>query len=204
MLASILDHSCTPNCAAIFNGSKVQVVAMERIPPGSIATSATISYISPMEDTQTRKRQQRRIWHFSCTCTLCSEEGKQVDRQKHSLVCRREGCFGGRPIILEEDEEMEKQEEQLEERVYTDVVEVGESEDFGDVEVVELVEVDKDDVNVQFEKNHIEIVEVDTSDRESMVEVTEEEILSSCCRVLPCWLCGEASEAGEQVRKEIS
>ena len=100
---------------------------------------------------------------------------------------------------------MEKQEEQLEERVYTDVVEVGESEDFEDVEVVELVEVDKDDVNVQFEKNHIEIVEVDTSDRESMVEVTEEEMLSSsCCRVLPCWLCGEASEAGEQVRKEIS
>ena len=174
-------------------------MAMERIPPGSIATSATISYISPMEDTQTRKRQQRRIWHFSCTCPLCSEEGKQVDRQKHSLVCRREGCFGGRPIILEEDEE------QLGERVYTDVVEVGESEDFEDVEVVELVEVDKDDVNVKFEKNHIEIVEVDTSDRESMVEVTEEEMLSSsCCRVLPCWLCGDASEAGEQVRKEIS
>ena len=31
LLASVLDHSCVPNCAAVFNGRLVEVVAMYKI-----------------------------------------------------------------------------------------------------------------------------------------------------------------------------
>ena len=209
MLASILDHSCTPNCVAIFNGRQLQVMAMQRILPGLITTTATISYISPMEDTQTREQQQRRIWHFSCSCSLCtSEQGNLVDRQKHSLACSSEGCEGGRPILLEGEE--------FKDKVCTDVVEVEErSEDSEDAEVVELAE-DSDDAAVKVENGTVEIVEVDNSDSGSQenAEIVEldnsggqenaddrVEMTSSMAftGALPCWQCGEASEDREQV-----
>ena len=200
MLASILDHSCTPTCAAIFNGRQVQVVAMQKIPPGSITTTATISYISPMEDRETREKQQRRIWHFSCSCSLCTE-GSLVDRQKHSLACSSEGCEGGRPILLGGEEG-----EEPEEKLCTDVVEVEESEDAEeDAEVVELVEVeDSDDAAVKVERSKVEIVEVDNSGQENTDEGVEmsEGTLGTYTEVFPCWQCGEVSEVGEQVREE--
>ena len=128
-----------------------------------------------------------------------------MDCQKHSLACSSEGCAGGRPILLGADEDMEKQEqerrdnfEELEDKVCTDVVEVGESEDSEDAEVVMLVEVDdSDDAEVKVERNNIEIVEVENSEDE--VEITEE-MPGSFTGALPCWLCGEATEVGEQVR----
>ena len=211
MLASIFDHSCNPTCAAIFNGRQVQVMATQRIPPGSITTMASISYISPMEDTQTRQQQQRRIWHFSCECSLCTEEDNLVDCQKHSLACSSEGCVGGRPILLGAEEDMEKQEQErrdnfdeLEDKVCTDVVEVGESEDSEDAEVVVLVEVDDiDDAEVKVEKSSIKIFEVDSGKEngEDGVEMTEVMPGGTYTGALPCWNCGEASEVGEQVRE---
>ena len=200
MLASILDHSCTPTCATIFNGRQVQVVAMQKIPPGSITTTATISYISPMEDRETREKQQRRIWHFSCSCSLCTE-GSLVDRQKHSLACSSKGCEGGRPILLGGEEEGEEPEEKL----CTDVVEVEESEDAEDAEVVELVEVeDSDDAAVKVERSKVEIVEVDNSGQENADEGVEmsKGMSGTHTEALPCWQCGEASEVGEQVREK--
>ena len=191
MLASILDHSCTPTCVAIFNGRQVQVMAMQRILPGLITTTATISYISPMEDTQTREQQQRRIWHFSCSCSLCSTEGNLVDRQKHSLACSSEGCEGGRPILIEGEE--------FKDKVCTDVVEVEErSEDSEDAEVVELVE-DSDDAAVKVEKSTVEIVELDNTN--SGQENADDGVEMTFTGALPCWQCGEASEDGEQVRQ---
>ena len=210
LLASILDHSCNPTCAAIFNGRQVQVMALQRIPPGSITTMATISYISPMEDRQTRERQQRRIWHFSCTCSLC-KEGSLVDLQKHSLACRSEGCEGGRPILFGADEDEEKQEEeiredfeQLEDKVCTDVVEVEEGEDAEDAEVLVLVEVDdNEDAEVKVDKNNIKIVEVEVGKENADDDVVEmgEVMPGSYTRALPCWHCGDTSEVGEQVRE---
>lgn len=174
-------------------------MAIQRIPPGSITNRATISYISPMEDTQTRQQQQRRIWHFSCACSLCTEENVNLEAQKHSLACMSEGCEGGRPIPLGAEEDIEKQ---LEDKVCTDVVDLEESEDFEDVEVVVLVEVDdSDDAEVKVERNNIEIVEVDCGkeNSEDEVEITKE-MPGSFTGALPCWLCGEATEVGEQVR----
>ena len=70
---------------------------MQKIAPGLISSTATISYISPMEDKLTREVQQRRVWHFSCSCPLCTEENL-VELQKHSLKCRVDNCEGGRPV----------------------------------------------------------------------------------------------------------
>ena len=134
-----------------------------------------------------------------------------MDCQKHSLACSSEGCVGGRPILLGADEDMEKQEqerrdnfEELEDKVCTDVVEVGESEDSEDAEVVVLVEVDDiDDAEVKVEKSSIKIVEVDSGKEncEDGVEMTEVMPGGACTAALPCWNCGEASEVGDQVRE---
>ena len=209
MLASILDHSCDPTCAAIFNGRQVQVMAIQRIPPGSITTTATISYISPMEDTETREQQQRRIWHFSCSCSLCTE-GNLVNLQKHSLACRSEGCEGGRPILLGADGDEEKQEEEiredfeeLEDKVCTDVIEVEEGEDAEDAEVLVLVQIDDtNDAGVKVEKNNIKIVEVESGKENADDGVEMSEVMpGTYTGALPCWHCGEASDVSEQVRE---
>ena len=129
-----------------------------------------------------------------------------MDCQKHSLACSSEGCAGGRPILLGAEEDMEKQEQErrdnfdeLEDKVCTDVVEVGESEDSEDAEVVMLVEVDE----VKVGKTSIKIVEVDIGKEngEDGVEMTEGMPGGTCTGALPCWLCGEACEVGDQVRE---
>ena len=134
-----------------------------------------------------------------------------MDCQKHSLACSSEGCVGGRPILLGADEDMEKQEQErrdnfdeLEDKVCTDVVEVGESEDSEDAEVVVLVEVDDSDgAEVKVGKTSIKIVEVDIGKEngEDGVEMTEGMPGGTYTGALPCWLCGDASEVGEQVRE---
>lgn len=72
MLASVFDHSCTPNCTVVFQGRSIIVMATEEIPEGDIPDVAFISYINTIDDTATRQLQQRAIWYFQCLCSLCA------------------------------------------------------------------------------------------------------------------------------------
>ena len=71
LLASIFDHSCAPNCTIVFKGRELVVMASEDIPAGDILSVAFISYVNSMDDTETRQLQQRAIWNFTCSCTMC-------------------------------------------------------------------------------------------------------------------------------------
>ena len=96
LLASIFDHSCTPNCTVVFQGREITVMATEEIPEGEISDVAFISYINTIDDTATRQVQQRAIWYFSCACSLCAN--LRIDQEKHSLRCQ--GCDKGRPVDI--------------------------------------------------------------------------------------------------------
>ena len=72
LLASVFDHSCTPNCTVVFQGRSIIVMATEEIPEGDIPDVAFISYINTIDDTATRQLQQRAIWYFQCLCSLCA------------------------------------------------------------------------------------------------------------------------------------
>ena len=96
LLASIFDHSCCPNCTVVFQGREITVMATEEIPEGDISDVAFISYINTLDDTATRQVQQRAIWYFSCSCSLCANP--RIDAEKHSLRCL--GCDKGRPVDI--------------------------------------------------------------------------------------------------------
>jgi len=96
LLASVFDHSCTPNCTVVFQGRKIIAMATEEIPEGDIPDVAFISYINTIDDTNTRRLQQRAIWYFQCQCSLCANQ--RIDQEKHSLRCG--GCDKGRPVDI--------------------------------------------------------------------------------------------------------
>ena len=146
---------------------------MQKIAPGPISSTATISYISPMEDTLTREVQQRRVWHFSCSCSLCTGEDL-VELQKHSLKCSVDNCEGGRPVSFKEQQEDKEDYETQDEKdeVYTDVVELEESEDSEDAQVIDLVEVQVDKVKVNH--NNVKIMELEETDQDSVSNTRKE------------------------------
>jgi len=96
LLASVFDHSCTPNCTMVFQGRTIIAMATEDIPLGDIPDVAFISYINTIDDTHTRMMQQRAIWYFQCQCSLCAN--MRIDQEKHSLRCG--GCDKGRPVDI--------------------------------------------------------------------------------------------------------
>ena len=82
------------------------MVATKEIPAGYIPNVAFITYVNSLDDTATRQEQLTSTWHFTCHCSLCSNDKKvsceiltkliykvptyRLDRQKHSMRCRKE------------------------------------------------------------------------------------------------------------------
>jgi len=95
MVASLLNHSCVPNCTVVFQGRQLSIVATKDVPEGYIPNVAFITYVNSLDDTNTRQEQLSTTWHFKCECSLCSNI--KFDKQKHSGVCS--GCDSGhRPM----------------------------------------------------------------------------------------------------------
>ena len=72
--ASLLNHSCAPNCTVVFTGRQLSVLATKEIPAGDIHSVAFITYVNSLEDTVTRQQQLMATWHFTCECTLCLDK----------------------------------------------------------------------------------------------------------------------------------
>lgn len=85
---SSIDHSCAPNSVAVYRGREVEVRGL----PGEQATlaTATISYLSTVLPRCERRERLEEQYYFTCTCSLCSEEGEEV--VAGAARCRRCGC----------------------------------------------------------------------------------------------------------------
>lgn len=66
---ALFNHSCDPNCAAVFDGSKLEIRALRPIPVGS---EATISYVELAMPTNTRQDELQTTYHFTCSCARCT------------------------------------------------------------------------------------------------------------------------------------
>uniref|UniRef100_A0A3P8S1F4 [histone H3]-lysine(4) N-trimethyltransferase n=1 Tax=Amphiprion percula TaxID=161767 RepID=A0A3P8S1F4_AMPPE len=70
---SLLNHDCRPNCMMVFEGTKVQLRAVQDISPGE---ELTISYIESLSLTEDRQRQLEDQYHFTCHCQRCDSQDK--------------------------------------------------------------------------------------------------------------------------------
>ncbi|XP_035686800.1 N-lysine methyltransferase SMYD2-like [Branchiostoma floridae] len=82
--ASMINHSCSPNCVPVFRGSRVEIRAARVILPGE---EATISYTDTLTPTQERKDHLSFNYFFSCQCEACND--KERDSKMECLKCPR-------------------------------------------------------------------------------------------------------------------
>ncbi|KAM6943616.1 histone-lysine N-methyltransferase SMYD3 [Xenentodon cancila] len=70
---SLLNHDCRPNCVMMFEGTKLQLRAVQDISPEE---ELTISYVETLSLTEERQRQLEDQYHFTCCCQRCDTREK--------------------------------------------------------------------------------------------------------------------------------
>ena len=74
---NLFNHSCRPNCVAVFRGRRQFIVPVRNIEPGE---ELTISYTDfGIQDVSSRKLQLNTEYYFDCVCQRCEEEEKSYD-----------------------------------------------------------------------------------------------------------------------------
>uniref|UniRef100_A0A3Q3BAR3 [histone H3]-lysine(4) N-trimethyltransferase n=1 Tax=Kryptolebias marmoratus TaxID=37003 RepID=A0A3Q3BAR3_KRYMA len=79
---SLLNHDCRPNCVMVFEGTKIQLRAVQDINPGD---ELTISYTETLSLTEDRQKQLEDQYHFVCRCQRCEspeEDGLMLSGEK--------------------------------------------------------------------------------------------------------------------------
>uniref|UniRef100_A0A0N4ZBT5 MYND-type domain-containing protein n=1 Tax=Parastrongyloides trichosuri TaxID=131310 RepID=A0A0N4ZBT5_PARTI len=94
---SILDHSCRPNCALVFEGFKVCVRPLTQSANPYEKNSAFISYIDVGRSRYQRQMELKKKWYFDCRCERCLDS---TDDLLTSLKCSNTEC--DEPIITHE------------------------------------------------------------------------------------------------------
>ncbi|XP_071948093.1 histone-lysine N-methyltransferase SMYD3-like [Antedon mediterranea] len=85
--AAIFNHSCSPNCIAVFNSTTLHMRAVKNIKKGE---ELLVSYIDLMYPTEIRQQMLQDQYFFTCDCTACQE--RVNDGQMGSIVCQK--CSG--------------------------------------------------------------------------------------------------------------
>ena len=87
-----MNHSCAPNCIALFRGSRQFIVACRNIEVGE---ELTLCYIdNGIEDALLRQNYLKEQYYFNCLCTRCLED----------LKTSKKIIGGVEPTNLEEEE----------------------------------------------------------------------------------------------------
>ena len=89
---SVLNHSCRPNAAIIFNGIDLELRAIKPIDSNE---EVFINYIDPKSSRQERREKLRQQYYFDCHCFKCSLNSdelidyslvKSLDKQMDELI----------------------------------------------------------------------------------------------------------------------
>eukprot|EP00040_Diaphanoeca_grandis_P034952 m.218497 g.218497 ORF g.218497 m.218497 type:complete len:486 (+) comp33269_c1_seq1:302-1759(+) len=87
------NHSCRPNCAAVFEGLTLKI---RTILPVDANEELTISYIDIKLPTIERRILLSKQYSFICTCKRCVSGGfsskPNNDKQLRALLCRQKDC----------------------------------------------------------------------------------------------------------------
>ena len=85
-LASLLNHSCRPNCVQHFSGNQITIRAIESV---GVGEELTVSYIDIVQRLGERREELMKGYLFNCECTQCMEEyDKPMELDKYSTVLR--------------------------------------------------------------------------------------------------------------------
>ena len=87
---SLVNHSCRPNCVAVFDGTELTIHVTEEIQPKE---ELTISYTELMLPSVKRKEELKRQYFFDCHCVRCSCADEE-DGMLMSMKCSKPGCDG--------------------------------------------------------------------------------------------------------------
>ncbi|XP_020504458.2 histone-lysine N-methyltransferase SMYD3 [Labrus bergylta] len=70
---SLLNHDCRPNCVMVFEGTRLQLRAVQDI---NAEEELTISYIETLSLSEDRQKQLEEQYHFTCHCQRCDSQDK--------------------------------------------------------------------------------------------------------------------------------
>ncbi|XP_046437813.1 histone-lysine N-methyltransferase SMYD3-like [Daphnia pulex] len=81
---SILDHSCSPNAVATFDGFKLRIQLTQELPKLEW-DSIRISYIDLMNSKSHRKKELKDRYYFDCDCPRCKND--DIDCYHYAAKC---------------------------------------------------------------------------------------------------------------------
>lgn len=87
-VSSLINHSCDPNCIAIFDGPNISIRSITEIAPGEELFLTYVSVTSPVE---MRQADLREGYMFTCTCHICIAQ-QFNDSQMKSFRCASCPC----------------------------------------------------------------------------------------------------------------
>nr|XP_054918828.1 histone-lysine N-methyltransferase SMYD3-like isoform X7 [Dermacentor andersoni] len=82
---SILDHSCSPNAHAVYEGHKLQLRAAGDIKCSSL-DGIRVSYIDVMAPKYVRQQELKSQYYFECSCTKCSNKVPDYVTEKSAAL----------------------------------------------------------------------------------------------------------------------
>jgi len=83
----MFNHSCSPNCITVFDGTQLYIRAVKKIKAGE---ELTISYTESLCLTEVRKHELRHQYFFECSCERCGNT--EEDSKIYSFLCSNEDC----------------------------------------------------------------------------------------------------------------
>lgn len=101
--ASIFDHSCDPDAAYVFEGTRLTVRATRSLSVDSVR-EVYICYVDKLLMTEDRVAALQRQYYFTCNCVLCQEGAKEPLCEKWSGLTE---CIRNLQLDLEKTESKE-------------------------------------------------------------------------------------------------
>ncbi|XP_050519969.1 histone-lysine N-methyltransferase SMYD3 isoform X2 [Daktulosphaira vitifoliae] len=98
LAASVLNHSCTPNATATFDGTTLRIRALMDIEPSDPELHVYISYLELMQTTSERRCELQKNYYFICECQRCTNDNEQ--NFVNSMICPNIKCQEGIPMEL--------------------------------------------------------------------------------------------------------
>jgi SET and MYND domain-containing protein len=94
--AALLNHSCSPNCVVVFDGTKIKVRAIQNV---AVGEEVTIPYVEVGVAKEERQKDLQDHFYFTCQCNKCQDD--EFNLKLKALRCNDTSC----PGLVDPDDE---------------------------------------------------------------------------------------------------
>jgi SET and MYND domain-containing protein len=85
---AFLNHSCKPNCIAVFNGPTCSIRTISNVEKDD---ELCIAYTELMRPQSVRHKELKEQYYFDCTCSRCVHE-TECGSEMNGLKCVKKDC----------------------------------------------------------------------------------------------------------------